>query len=251
LDARSLIVAAVDLEVRLIRSQLADLVREETEKGRAWSGKWKGTPVLLVTTGIGPERARRVLAPLVRKNAVQRIFSIGYAGALRDGIQVGDLLIPREIRMDLGGAGNRFNPDPALFESACRTALKRGWPFSTDPMVTTDHVVASEPEKRRLGTRCDAGSVEMESAVVAELAEQASLPFVTVRVALDTVEFALPDVSQFLRLWRQRRWGSLLVCGARDPSSLVRLIRVWRYTRYASDRLTGFLGEYFSDRSHP
>jgi hypothetical protein len=91
----------------------------------------------------------------------------------------------------------------------------------------------------------------MESAVVAELAEQASLPFVTVRVALDTVEFALPDVSQFLRFWRQRRWGSLLVCGARDPSSLVRLIRVWRYTRYASDRLTGFLGEYFSDRSHP
>ena len=251
MDARSLIVAAVDLEARLIRSQLENLVRVETEKGRAWSGSWHGIPVLLVTTGIGPERVRRVLAHLVSKHDLVGVFSIGYAGALRDGIRVGDLLIPRELRMEVGGSGKCFLPDADLFESACRTARIKGWSFATDRMVTTDHVVASGPEKRQLGLRCEAGSVEMESAVVAEWVEQTSLPFVTVRVALDTVEFELPDVSQFLRLWKQRRWGSLASHWAREPSILVRLGQVWRYTRYASGRLTGFLGDYFSDPRHP
>lgn len=89
----------------------------------------------------------------------------------------------------------------------------------------------------------------MESSVVAEMAGQAAMPFVTVRVALDEVAFSLPDVSWFFRLWRERRLGSIVSYGAEEPSRVLDLVRVWRYSRYASGRLAAFLFDVLSELS--
>ncbi|MEW6440922.1 MAG: hypothetical protein AB1640_08300 [bacterium] len=244
--ARWLIAAAVDLEIRILRAQLAAAVPERMEKGRAWSGTWKGRPVLLVTTGIGPERARRTLGPLLREGGLEGVCSVGYAGGLLEEIKVGDLLVPEEILVSSVPQERRFRPDAALYRRALRTALQRGWACHTGRMVTVDHVVASEREKRDLGEVWRAASVEMESGVVAELAAEAAVPFLTVRVALDTVGFCLPDVSGFLRFWKQKQWKELAAHGAGQPGQLLALARVMWYCRIGSIRLARFLADFFA-----
>lgn len=242
-----LIAAAVDSEVRPIRSKLEGCLACPGLEGRVWEGTWKGVRVLLVRTGIGPDRAGRTLKGLVLPGSVAAVCSIGYAGALKDAIRVGDLLIPAELLFLAGANPSRFEPDALLFKHACETAQKGGWPFHTERMLTSDRVVPTEREKRDLGLRWQAGSVEMESSVAARLAFEAGVPFVAVRVALDELSLSLPDVSGFLRLWKGRQWRSAAAWIAKDPSRLLGLARLWRYSSVGSARLAAFL-ERFLDQ---
>lgn len=242
-----LIAAAVDSEIRPIRSKLARCSPSEASPGRVWEGTWKSVRVVLARTGIGPERAGRALKGLVRPGSVAAVCSVGYAGALRDGISMGDLLIPAEVLFGCGENPSRFVPDPDLFDRACRTAKAGLWSFHTDRMVTFDRVVPSEQEKRELGLRFQAGSVEMESAVAALVAREAGVPFVAARVALDEVSFRLPDVSDFFRFWKGRQWRSAAAWLVRDPRRVVGLVRLWRCSARAAERMAAFLQCFLDD----
>jgi len=202
---------------------------------------------VLVRTGIGPDRARKTLKGLVLPGSVAAVCSIGYAGALKDEIHVGDLLIPSELLFLAGANPSRFEPDGFLFNHACDTARRGEWRFHSERMLTSDRVVPTEQEKRDLGLRWQAGSVEMESSVAARIAFEAGVPFVAVRVALDELSFSLPDVSGFLRLCKGGQWGSAAAWIIKDPSRFVALARLWRYSHLGSTRLAAFL-ERFLDR---
>src|ERR1039457_1079746 len=51
----------------------------------------------LVCAGIGPPAARRATEALIREVNPVRIISVGFAGALDDSLQVGDVLQPRTV----------------------------------------------------------------------------------------------------------------------------------------------------------
>jgi hypothetical protein len=88
-----------------------------------------------------------------------------------------------------------------------------------------------------LGLEYDADSVEMESAIVAELAEQASVPFVVVRVVLDEASFSLPDIMPVFRWYRKKQFGKLLPYVVLHPHKLVELLTLLRRSRMATRAL--------------
>jgi len=104
-------------------------------------------------------------------------------------------------------------------------------------MITTDHVIVSSADKHALGLEYQADSVEMESAVIAELAEQASVPFVVVRVVLDEASFSLPDILQVFRWYRRKQFGKFVPYVALHPRKLVELLRLLRRSRKATQAL--------------
>jgi hypothetical protein len=104
-------------------------------------------------------------------------------------------------------------------------------------MITTDRVVVSCTEKHALGLEYEADSVEMESTVIAELAEKASVPFVVVRVVLDEASFSLPDILHVFRWHRKKQYGKLLPYVALHPNKLGELLRLLRRSRKATQAL--------------
>jgi hypothetical protein len=114
-------------------------------------------------------------------------------------------------------------------------------------MITTNRVISSSDEKGRLGRMYDAGSVEMESAVIGELAADRSVPFVTVRVVLDEASFSLPEHLEVLRWWRRREFGRLVRFAAFHPHQFLELLRLGRRSRKASERLTHLFRSYLLD----
>jgi hypothetical protein len=114
-------------------------------------------------------------------------------------------------------------------------------------MITTNRVIASSDEKKRLGRAYDAGSVEMESAVVAELAANRSVPFVAVRVVLDEASFSLPDHLEALRWWQKRQFAKLVRFAALHPQLFVELLKLRQRSRKVSERLTDLFRGYVLD----
>lgn len=242
-----LIAAAVEQEIQGIRAGVHAQRTASDQHGNVWSGKWRGEPLLLVRTGVGPERAKQGISPFLSAHPYQGIVSTGYAGGLRDGYKLGDILVPDEVQTIPPLPEICIRPDPDLRERVVRTVRPGPWEVHTGRMITTNRVIFTSTEKRRLGLEYDAGSVEMESAVIAELAERTSVPFVVVRVVLDEASFSLPDLMKVFRWWRRRQFGKLIPYAALQPQKLLELLKLLQRSRRASKILTDLFLAYLLD----
>ncbi len=232
-----LIAAAVEQEIAGIRAGVQARRTGSDPKNNAWAGNWRGEPLLLVRTDVGPKRAKEGLAPFLSGRPYRGIVSTGYAGGLREKCKLGDILVPDEVQSVPPLPEVRLRPDPALREEVLQRIRRGPWQVHTGRMITTDHVVVSSAEKQALGLKYEADSVEMESTVIAELAEQASVPFVVVRVLLDEASFSLPDILQVFRWYRRKQFGKLVPYVALHPRKLVELLRLLRRSRKATQAL--------------
>ena len=232
-----LIAAAVEQEIEGIRAGIGARQTPGDRHKNAWAGEWKGEPLLLVRTGVGPERAREGLAPFLPGEGCRGVVSTGYAGGLRDGYRLGDMVVPEEVQSVPPLPAASFRPDPVLRQRVLERVRSGPWRVHTDRMITSERVILSSAEKRQIGQEYDAGSVEMESAAVAGLADKASVPFVVVRVVLDEVSFTLPDVMDILRWYRKKQFGKLIPYGVTHPCKLVELLRLLQRSRRASRSL--------------
>lgn len=242
-----LIAAAVEQEMQGIRAGVHGQRMGSDQHGNVWSGEWRGEPLLLLRTGVGPERARQGISPFLSSPPFQGIVSTGYAGGLRDEYKIGDILVPDEVQTIPPLPRVCIRPDPGLRERVVQAVRPGPWEIHTSRMITTDRVIFSSTEKRRLGLEYDAGSVEMESAVIAELAERTSVPFVVVRVVLDEASFSLSDLMKVFRWWRRRQLGKLIPYVALQPQRLLEVLKLLQRSRRASKILTDLFLVYLLD----
>ena len=105
-------------------------------------------------------------------------------------------------------------------------------------LLTSPKAVGSLADKAALFRETGAAAVDMESLSIAETARAHQLPFIAVRVIVDSAEDALPrtvttaaDSEGHLQVWR------LMGALARTPADLAPLIRLARRYRTASRSL--------------
>jgi len=111
------------------------------------------------------------------------IVSFGFAGALADGLTIGDWIIGTRVT---GAIAAECDP-------AWSAALLRQLPTAqTGALYADGRLISDVAEKRALGARHVALGVDMESHIVAEVAAACALPFVIVRCISDPVSRALP-----------------------------------------------------------
>ena len=243
MEAPWLIAAAVDMEIRGLRNELRHVQRRKVPRGKAWSGLWGNNSFWMVRTGVGPENARKTVEPLLASEKFRGILSVGYAGGLKDGYRVGDLVIPEEIVFLPPLGKGTFYPTPFFFQEACTVARKGRGTLHTGRMITSSRVICSSTEKNRLGTANQAGAVEMESAVLAGLARNAGIDFLVVRVISDEVSFSMPDNLKVFQYWRRKQFLKMVRSVVSKPSHMVQLFRLGLHTMKASKRLNSLMVE--------
>ena len=199
--------------------------------------------VLVVETGIGPERMTAALdwllaGPLL-DNVPYRpklVLSAGYSGALQENFRIGDIVLATEV------ADSSGNCWPVTWPVAL-PAEKWQPPLHQGRLLSMRHLVVSPDEKRCLGQQHDAVAVDIETAAVARLCSQHGIPFGCVRAISDEVQTALsPDLVGLFAQGRMAPWR-VLGALARRPRLAGELWRLARDTRLASRKLAQALGE--------
>lgn len=150
-----------------------------------FEGTLRGSPLVLVRTGVGGKRTAAALAGLPGPSENGRgplvAVSSGLAGALQDGIRSGDIVA------DLRGAGADFA------QAARETAGRLGLALHLGAFHTVDAAPAGPAAKRAAGERLRAVAVDMESSAVREWCQAQGGIFAGVRAVLDAVDDRLPD----------------------------------------------------------
>ena len=150
---------------------------------------------LVSVCGIGAENAQRAARRLIGAG-VGALLSWGVAGGLDPGLACGTVVLPTEI---LRGS-ETLAASPLRRFATCRTwrerlgaALRGHARLATGALLTSAVPVAAAGLKARMFEETRAVAVDMESAAVAEVAADHGLPFVALRVILDTALDSLPE----------------------------------------------------------
>ena len=174
------------------------------------------------------------------------LASWGMAGGLDPTLGAGAILLPTEV---LGVDGQTFNTAPGWRDRLSRAVAALA-PVRSGKLVTRSRAVGSVADKAELFRATGAAAVDMESAAVGEVAERHQLPFIAVRVIVDSAADVLPravtaaaDHEGHLQIWR------LIGALALAPNELAPLIRLARRYRAANRSLaaiakTGSLAPY-------
>ena len=184
------------------------------------------------------------------------MVSWGMAGGLNPALVAGTVFLPSEIVSNEGAAVVTAPRWRRRLSEAI--AAQSGSPPADlvveGRLLTSSRAIGSLADKATLFRQTGAAAVDMESLAIAEIAQTHQLPFIAVRVIVDSAGDALPravtaaaDSEGHLQVWRLM--GALL----RTPADLGPLLRLAQRYRAANRSLAavarvGSLAPYAWDR---
>lgn len=211
-----LILAAMPEEIEALRAQLAVARAERFASRELLTGTLGGAAVALAFARWGKVAAASTTAQLVLRLQPRAVVFTGIAGALHEDLEVGDLVVARDLYHHDLDASPFYEPtvvpllgraalptDPVL--SADLIAAAEAWRTAAPDraprrivhgdVATGDQVIGSREARTRVRQRVpSAVCVEMEGAAVAQVCEELDVPFACLRLVSDRADERLaPD----------------------------------------------------------
>lgn len=161
---------------RLVADELLESASLVTEaRGLlGFTGRYRGVPVTVQTTGMGGGSTGIVVHELIELGA-RSLVRAGTAGGLQEHLEPGSLVVADAAVAD-DGAGLAMTggvappPDPELTEALMSAAAVRGRPVARGTIVSTDVFYDLAPGRNEAWRSRGILAVEMEAAVLFSLA---------------------------------------------------------------------------------
>ncbi len=198
------IIGAMELEVEQLKKEMA--VKSVVTKAGVdfFEGTLDDVPVVVVRSGIGKVNAALCVQILADVFQVSHVINTGVAGSLNAKLDIGDILISRDVLhhdMDATIFGyqpgevpqmgfREFKADERMMELA-REACEKANPdihVMFGRVVSGDQFISSKEVKERLIAQFQGDCTEMEGASIAHGAYLNSLPFVIIRAISDKAD---------------------------------------------------------------
>jgi adenosylhomocysteine nucleosidase len=223
------VVAALDREARTLGPSV--------ERSAGFDVLADGT--LRAVSGMGCAAAGMAARGLIEAGA-KALISWGMAGGLDPDLQAGAICLPREV---VAPDGMRF-ATASSWRDTLTASIAACRPLALGALLTCMHPIAGAAAKAAARRETGAVAVDMESSAVAEVAAASHVPFIAIRVIVDTALDAIPASVTAAGESGQIRIGRLLLGVARSPGDIVPLMNLARRYRAAmgSLRAVGKLG---------
>ncbi|MGC1276358.1 MAG: 5'-methylthioadenosine nucleosidase [Planctomycetaceae bacterium] len=213
---------------------------DRCEKVRAMSGggfrfrggRLAGVRVAAVESGPDPAKAARATRALLDGHRPAWIVCCGFAGALGEGVRIGDIVVSTVI--------HRVDEDDVPTPHGMASDPTKG--LHVGDLVTTDHIVRTIAEKQALAAATGAIACDMESHAVAVVCREAGVPFMAVRAITDDLSTDLPaEVHALLEKTGAGRLGAAFGAMWNRPESVKDLWKLRENAVVAARRLAPFL----------
>lgn len=203
--------------------------------------------VRFVITGIGRDKVEASLAAMEEwEDKPDGILSLGYAAALEEGLEPGDLVIAGALSAT--GEESCFQADPELLAQVRRvTEGVQPHRCRVGSSVTIHGVATTRVEKRLIAAMSSASIANMEDYWVARWAYDRGIPYVSVRSVLDTLSQEVPEfISKLAGLKLPIQMMGVAIQGIVRPEKLESLLRLFKEDRLARRSLKEFGANFLS-----
>lgn len=207
------VVAALDREARTLGPVVESHAGFEILAG--------GT--LRAVSGMGCGGAGMAARRLIEAGAAA-LISWGMAGGLDPDLEAGAICLPREV---VAPDGVRFATSSSWRETLM-ASIASSRPVTSGALLTSMNPIAGVAAKAAARRETGAVAVDMESSAVAEVAVASHVPFLAVRVIVDTALDSIPESVTAAGASGQVRIARLLTGLARSPGDIMALVRLSR-----------------------
>jgi adenosylhomocysteine nucleosidase len=187
-----------------------------------------GDGALLCVSGIGRGAAAAAAGALVEAGA-SALMTFGMAGALDPSLKAGSVVLPREL---IAGDGTRYQAC-ASWRARVAAAVSPLRAVTEGDLLTSDLAIETPADKAAAFRSTGAAAVDMETAAVAQIAARHNLPFIAVRVIVDTAADKLPHAVVAASRAGRVRFGKLIAGLAMAPGEIAALMRLAQRYRVA------------------
>ena len=196
------IIAAMPQELAILVEQLEDGKQTEV-LGRAYhEGRLGKHEVVLVQSGIGKVMSAMSVAILAERFQVDAIVNTGSAGALAEGIAIGDVVVANRLAYhdvdltafgyphgQMSGQELYFPADETLLTKLIEVLSEQEQTSHIGLIATGDSFIAGEDKIAHIRSHFpDVLAVEMEGAAIAQAAVNTGKPFLVIRAMSDTAQ---------------------------------------------------------------
>lgn len=199
------IIGALHEEVAALKS-LAEHPEEKTVSGITYIiGKIAGRDCVVAQCGIGKVNAAVCAQTMILRFAPSAVINCGIAGALRPGLQVGDIVIGKDVvqyDMDTTAFGDRPGQlelgDESIVEIPCDQALYgelgrvcaeiHAGHSVLGRIATGDRFVSGREERLHIAKAFGADACEMEGGAIGHVCRLNHVPFAILRSISDSME---------------------------------------------------------------
>ena len=168
--------------------------------------------VAVVHTGVGSENCNERLEILLHKARPQFVITSGFAGAINQHLQIGDLILAENFS------------DPSLLGLA--REILRDRKAAPIKLFTSSSIVDSISRRNEIARESGAAAVDMETGAILAICKAHGMPLLSLRAITDTPSDPFPAPPDVLfDIERQRtRYGRLLPYILRHPRSIGPLV---------------------------
>ena len=259
------IIAAVSMEINPLREKMKLIKIIQTPKPlRLELREGPKGPVYLGLTGMGPKAARKATELLFKNVNVNRLFSIGFVGALQKNIEIGDLVIannckklksfkPLEIANGNGHShflnAKQANKIAHFFKSWGRK-IQIGLLLSSDQLVTKIQT-KKELGQLTIGSHKALG-VEMETNAILEVLKETQknpIHFYSIRAVSDTLDENIDFDFSKIAIWNgQVKPFSFIKYMIKHPLKSFSLKNLLNNSKKAADNLADCIYQILEDK---
>lgn len=196
------IIAAMDTEASGILGILKEKKHNIIGSKNAYSGKINEKPVAVFISGCGKVNAAFGATILLTQSTIKNVVMIGVAGALRNNLNIGDIVIGNSFvqhDMDARPICKRFEipyeiestfyADNMLHQAIHSAAEKTGRKTISGQIASGDLFLSNIIQKKDLTAELgDALCVDMETAAAAQVCKFAGIPFGAARIISDAAD---------------------------------------------------------------
>jgi nucleoside phosphorylase len=146
--------------------------------------------VEVLHTGVGEKVCRQRVAEFLQDQQFDLLISSGFAGALNDELQIGDLLLAKNFStVELTGMGSSFSR----------------LPIHKADLLTVRALIHSNDERNKIARTSGAAAVDMETEFIARACAEHGIPLLSLRVITDTPREPFPAPPNVLFDIEQQR----------------------------------------------
>ena len=200
-------------------SEFLRRLRNQSRTDRSGTRTIRGTiddrAVEVLHTGVGEKVCRQRVTEFLQDRQFDLLISSGFAGALNDKLQIGDLLLAKNLStVELTEMGSSFSR----------------LPIHEADLLTVRALIDSNDERNKIARTSGAAAVDMETEFIARACAEHGIPLLSLRVITDTPREPFPAPPHVLFDIEQQRTNLLKLAAffLAHPNRIPRLIQFAR-----------------------
>jgi nucleoside phosphorylase len=173
-----------------LQAESAEFVRHLRDKSRidhkdirTMRGTINHRAVEVLHTGVGEKTCRHRVEKFLQQQHYDCLISAGFAGALSDDLQIGDLLLAANF---------------STFNLSARRSLLSSLPVHIADLLTVPALIDSSEARSKLARTSGAAAVDMETEFIARACAKHDMPLLSLRVISDTPREIFPAPANVL-----------------------------------------------------